>query len=115
MKDKVNEFFENLDDLCCREFDQQETLELLHLPEPSVFWSWGVSRKIRYKSIGLLLHVDARRHTGWILISLSFADLYDVHLLAPDKRIKKSIKGLYFDQLREAIDKEIERIDDYKF
>lgn len=116
MKNKDNQLFDNLDSLCCREFNPDETLQLLQYPNRSVFWSWGVERRLNYKNIGLLLYVNARRHTGWILISLSFSDLFDVHLFElGSKEIKKSIKDLYFDQLREAIDNEIEKIDDYKF
>lgn len=116
MKDKDNKiYFDNMDSLCCREFDVKETLLLLHHPNPNIFYSWGVSRKANYKNIGLLLYVEARRHTGWILISLSAADLYDVHLFnLGNKSIKKQIKDLYFDQLLAAIDDEIERIDEYK-
>ena len=114
MKDKDNKIFDNMDSLCCREFDVNETLQLLHHPNPSVFWSWGVERKLNYKNIGLLLYVNAHRHTGWILISLSGADLYDVYLFQSEKKeIKKEIKGLYYDQLLTAIDDEIERISDY--
>ena len=103
-----------MDSLCCREFDVNETLQLLHHPNPNIFYSWGCDRKINYLNKGLLLHVDAHRHTGWILISLSGADLYDVYLFQLGKKeIKKEIKDLYFDQLLKAIDDEIERIPDY--
>ena len=116
MKDKNNKFFENMDSLCCREFDIKETLTLLHYPNPSVFMSWGVERKANYKNIGLLLYVNAHCHTGWILISLSVADLYDIYLLELGKKeIKDSIIDLYYDQLLDAIDSRIEKQDDYKF
>jgi len=114
MKDKDNKIFDNMDGLCCRYFDVNETFKLLRYPNPSIFYSWGVERKVNYLGKGLLLYVNAHRHTGWILISLSGADLYDVYLFQlGEKKIKKEIKDLYFDQLLKAIDDEIERIDEY--
>lgn len=111
---KIANIFENMDSLCCREFDVQETLQLLHHPTPAIFWSWGVEQKFNYNHKGLLLKVDAHRHKGWLLISLSFMDLYDVHLFE-DGKIKDSIKELYFDQLLNTIDDRIEKIDGYEF
>lgn len=111
---KIANIFENMDSLCCRSFDVKETLALLYHPNPSVAWSWGIEQKVNYNDLGLLLKVNAHRHTGWLLISLSFMDLYDVHLFE-DGKIKQSIKGLYFDQLRDSIDEVIEKIDEYEF
>ncbi|KAF2520056.1 hypothetical protein E0W68_02210 [Flavobacterium salilacus subsp. salilacus] len=110
----VIKIYPNLDTLCCRTFDVAETLMLLHQPTPSIFWSWGVELKLNYKNMGLLLKVNAHRHTGWLLISLSFSDLYDVYLFE-DEKIKDEIKGLYFDQLLKAIDDKIEKLDNYEF
>lgn len=116
MKDKNNKIFDNMDSLCCREFNVNETLALLLHPNPNIFGSWGCERRLNYKNIGLLLYVNAHRHTGWILINLSGADLYDVHLFELGKKeIKDSIIGLYYDQLLDAIDSRIEKQDDYKF
>lgn len=116
MKDKSNKIFDNMDSLCCREFNVNETLLLLHHPTPTKFWSWGVERKINYLDKGLLLYVNANRHTGWLLISLSFKDLYDVHLFELGKKeLKHSITDLYFDQLLDAIDDYIEKKENYKF
>lgn len=98
-----------MDSLCCREFDVAETLLLLQTPNPTIFWSWGVESKINYFNKGLLLKVNGAVHTGWVLISLSFMDLYDVYLFETGKKlIKKSVKEIYFDQLLEIADGLIE-------
>ena len=110
---KINNIFDNIDSLCCRSFDIQDTLRLLHYPNPSIFWSWGAEQKINYDNKGLLLKVNAHRHKGWLLISLSGADLYDVHLFQ-DKAIKKSITDIFFEDLLRIIDDEIERINEYE-
>lgn len=116
MNIKDNQFFENFESLTCREFDPQETIHLLMHPNPAVFWSWGVSSKINYKNKALLLHVEGYKFQGWLAITLSFRDLFDVHFFETgNKKIKRSITDLYFDQLREAIDNYVEKQDDYKF
>ena len=108
----INKIFDNMESLTCRDIDYHGTMILLHSPDPNVFYSWGVSEKINYNDRGIILKVSGHHFQGYLLISLSFLDLFDVYLFE-DGKIKKSIKDLYFDQLVEAIDKEIEYIEDY--
>jgi len=102
-----------MESLTCREFDPQETLILLHHPNANVFYSWGVSEKINFNNKGLILKCNAHHFKSYLGIFLSFKDLFDVHLFE-DGKIIDSITDLYFDQLRDAIDKRIEYIKDYK-
>ena len=113
MKNKDITFFEKYEYLTCREFDINETIKLLMHPNPSVYWSWGVEKKIPYKD-ALLLYVNGYLFQGYLAITVSFKDLYDVHLFEGGV-LKKSITELYFDKLRDSIDITVERQDNYKF
>ena len=77
--------------------------------------SWGVETK---KLVGdvdsLTFRVHARRHKGFVKVTLNSMDLYDVQLITFGGELKKEINGLYFDQLTEVIDSEIEDVSQYK-
>lgn len=90
------------------EFNPDETMQVL-THDRVIYWSWGVSQKINFANKGLCLKVNGRYLKGWVLITLSGLDLYDVHFLkGRAKEILTSIEGLYFDQLVEVIDRYIE-------
>lgn len=94
--------------------------ELLHLLRADVFkfWSWGATaftidnkrdtRMFRMK-------VSGHHHKGHVYIFVNGMDLFDVYLTTMrGKIVKKSgSEGLYFDQLVEWIDKNVERIPEY--
>jgi len=94
------------------EFNPSETMKWLTYNQP-IFWSFGVSKTINVNNKGLLIRVSARRHTGWILITLNGSDLYDVHLLNTLGKVKKVIEDVYCDTLLDVIDDSIERIPEY--
>lgn len=94
------------------EFNPEETMNWLTYNQP-MFWSFGVSKIINLSNKGLLLRVSARRHTGWVLITLNGSDLYDVYLVNTLGRVKKEIKDVYGDELVDKIDDSIERIPEY--
>lgn len=95
------------------EFNPQETMDWLTYNQP-LFWSFGVSETINLSNNkGLLLGVSARRHTGWVLITLNGSDLYDVYLVNTLGRVKKEIKDVYGDELVDTIYDSIERIPEY--
>ena len=94
------------------EFNPQETMGWLTYNKP-VYWSFGASRAINVGNKGLLLRVSARRHKGWVLITLNGSDLYDVYLVNTLVRVKKEIKDVYCDGLLDTIDDSIERIPEY--
>lgn len=105
--------FDNIESLCQRDFDTNETVQVIQ-HNIQVYWSWGVERLINYKNKGLLLLVNGHHHKGWLLIVLAWNDTYSYYLLEGNKTIKKERKEVYFDQLQELIDKDIEYIEDYK-
>lgn len=96
-----------------REFNPTETMRIL-LSNTMTFFSWGVSKRYNFDDKGLLLKVSGNHHKGWVLITLSYMDLYNVFLISNKGEIIESIEGLYFDQLTESIDRRIERIPEYK-
>jgi hypothetical protein len=62
----------------------------------------------------LRFRVSARRHKGYVKITLNGMDLYDVELISMKNEVKDTINGLYFDQLADVIDQKIEYIPAYK-
>lgn len=78
--------------------------------------SWGCdTRKLVGDKNSLTIKVNARRHKGWVKITLNELDMYDVELIGKDCQVKQKIEGLYWDNLTESIDREIELIPSYKF
>ena len=112
------ESYDNMMKLTCRSFNPDETLQVLKGTNLWVFFSWGVSKLLRipkknYGYVGLLMKVNGCHHKGYVLITLNFLDLYDVHLLNNQYKVKESITDIYFDELFNVIDGKIERIPEY--
>jgi hypothetical protein len=104
---------EILNPLMQRDFDLNETMAVL-THNKIIYFTWGVSKKYNVDSKGLLLKVNGHHHKGYIFITLTWEDLYNVHLISTHGNIKESIEGIYFDQLTEIIDNKIERIPQYQ-
>lgn len=111
---KLIKNFDTIETLCQREFDTNETVQLLSQYNKPVYWSWGVERLLNYLNKGLLMYVNGHHHKGWVLIVLAWNDTYSYYLLEAGKTIKKERHEVYFDQLQELIDKDIEYIESYK-
>lgn len=107
----LNKKFENIEELIQREFNVDETLQLLQL-NPNVFWSWGVEKVLRVKDKGLFLLVNGHHHKGWVFIVLAWNDTYSYYLLE-GKTIIKEAHDVYFDELQHRLDKDIEYIEEY--
>lgn len=107
---KLNKNFETLSQ---REFNPSETLQVLKSPI-NIYWSWGVEKVVNYNDKGLILIVNGHHHKGLLFIRLSWNDTYSYFLLNDDGTIKKEQHEVYFDQLQELLDKDIEYIEDYK-
>lgn len=110
-------FVKKLQKLGEREFNPMETLQLISQYNKSIWWSWGVPTNSikRIGNKGLLFQVNGNHYKGLVMITLSFLDLYDVHLVTNEGDVTEKIEGLFFDQLQEVIDNRVERIPDYKF
>jgi hypothetical protein len=97
-----------------RDFSQIETMRVL-LGNQTIYWSWGVSKKVTLGKVGLMLKVNGHHHKGWVLITLGWEDLYRVHIISNSGKILNEYEGIFFDDLVEIIDNRIEKIKDYKF
>lgn len=92
-----------------REFDVKETLAVL-THDKLVWWSWGVNPKT-ISSLGgkcLVFKPNGRYFKGFVCITLGWEDLYQVHFVSNDYKLKKSMDEVYFDNLVIAIDNEVE-------
>lgn len=97
-----------------REFNPAETLKVLQTPI-EVFWCWGTEKVVNYNNQGLILLVDAHHHKGVVFIRLSWDDTYSYFLLNADLSVKLERHQVYFDELQEKLDKDIEFINGYQF
>jgi hypothetical protein len=96
-----------------REFDPNETLQWL-ITNPSIFWSWGVEKKINLYNKALLLKVNGHHFKGWVTIILAWDDTYSLYYINTNGTIKEEQHNVYNDMMRDVIDDRIERIADYK-
>ena len=102
-----------------RGFNPNETMQVL-THNVSVYWSWGVSKRIAYRNdeqqvTGLLLKVNGNHHKGYVLITLDWMDVYEVTIINNRGRILNKYENVYMDMLTEVIDNRIEKIPDYVF
>jgi len=99
----------------CRELNPVELLQLLRL-DIMKFWSWGANGFTVDKKKGTKMFrmtVRGHHHKGYVYIVLNFLDLFDVYLVNKKNIIKDKMTDLYFDQLADAIDEKVERINAY--
>ena len=98
-----------------RHFNPQETMKVL-AHNPMIFWSWGVSGKIKTIGTdedgyvkGMLFKVNGRKWKQNVLITLNFGDWYEVHLVNKEYEIIEKVGGdICFEDLVDTIDKRIE-------
>ena len=90
-------------------------------PRP-VIWSWGASKfqQVNENQVagigedylgGMLFFVRGALHRGHVLVSLSCHDTYTVsigHVKLGCMKVKKQIKGVYFDEMGGVIDSLVE-------
>lgn len=88
------------------EFDVQECTQVL-MHNRSIFWSWGPTNFMSMDSKGLLFLAHARRHNGYVLITLSPDDWYTVHIISTHGNVLETFKDICFEELVETIDSRI--------
>ncbi len=107
----TNKVFELVRSLGRREFDPQETMNVL-TSNKTIWWSWGVAfGKCSHKWIAF--KVNGNHHKGYVCVDLGWDDLYRVTIISTHANIKQQQDGLYFDQIVEYIDEAIEKIPAY--
>jgi len=90
----------------------QEVVNLLNTQRMK-FWSWGSNNFVNLYDKGLKFTVRAQRHYGYVYIVVNGMDLYDVYLVSIKGNLKKKLEDIYFEDLVDTIDNEIEFIDGY--
>ncbi len=79
----------------------------------NVVFSWGVSKRFytTYKDMPtLMLRVSGAIHKGWVYVSLDeLTDTYTITLQNTKHVVKKTVEGIYCDQLGHVIDTLVER------
>jgi hypothetical protein len=96
---------ETLDKLARRDFNTEETLMLLMTPI-DVFYKWNVGIMFGYNHKALAFHVNAR-FTGYVVVVLNWDDTYEYYLLNPDESVKLHAIDVYFNELQDRIDADI--------
>ena len=78
-------------------------------------YSWGCSNfKALPNNEGLIFHVSGFKHVGWVKVVYDEgADLFNIFYLDNDKQTQKIQKGIYFDELVDTIDREVEKVANY--
>lgn len=75
--------------------------------------SWGVSKKVcmMYENMYTLgIKVQGFLHKGWVYISYNEGlDEYEIRLIGDENQVLKLIKGVFFDEMGDIVDKLVER------
>lgn len=104
---------ENKIELTSEDMDMGKYIYSILLSQTTVLMSWGFESPVVIK-LGLRFRVSGFKHRGVVEIRYNEgADLFDIYLIENDNLIKKSIAGIYFDQLVEVIDEHVEHVDNY--
>ena len=92
-----------------REFNVRETLGVL-THDVFAWGSWGVTPTTltNLRNQCLVFKPNGRYFKGFVCITLGWEDLYQVHFVSNDYKLKKTVEGVYFDMLFDVIDGEIE-------
>ena len=99
--------FAVLDSLVQREFEPQQTMDVL-ANEPMVVMSWGARNFAQYKNKALFFRVSGRLHKGIVCITLAWDDTYTITLLNLKFEVKQTRTDVYFDELVNNIDHMVE-------
>lgn len=91
-----------------QELNVAEPLEVLTY-QRVIFWSWGVSKTVNFGNKALGLKVNGKYLKGWVVITLSSLDLYDISFLSwGAKKVVLFVEGIYFTELTDVVDQHIE-------
>ncbi len=104
---------ENNIELTQEDLDMGKYIYSILLSQTTVLMSWGFESPVVIK-LGLQFKVNGFKYQGRVEIRYNEgADLFDISLIGEDNQVKKSIAGIYFDQLVEVIDEHVEHVDNY--
>ena len=83
--------------------------------QSNVVMSWGVCKfRALQGNSGIIFHVQGYKFNGWVkIIYDEGADLFNVSYLSNQGKMVKEQQGIYFDELVNTIDEEVEKTQDY--
>lgn len=96
-----------------REIIETINEQLLISAPINIQMSWGVSKKvgIMYENMYTLgIKVQGFLHNGWVYISYNEGlDEYEIRLVGDKNQVLKLIKGVFFDEMGDVVDRLVER------
>ena len=83
--------------------------------KPSVAMSWGISKfRALQGDEGVMFHVQGFKFNGWVKCVYDLgADLFNIFYIDNNGETQKIQKGIYFDELVDTIDREVEKVANY--
>ena len=83
--------------------------------KPNVVMSWGVSQlRVLQGDEGVMFHVQGFKFNGWVKCVYDLGeDLFNLFYIDNEGETKKIQKGIYFDELVDTIDREVEKVENY--
>lgn len=83
--------------------------------KPNVVMSWGVCKfRALQGDEGVMFHVQGFKFNGWVKCVYDLgADLFNIFYIDNKGETQKIQKGIYFDELVDTIDNEVEKVENY--
>ena len=83
--------------------------------KPNVVMSWGVCKfRALQGDEGVMFHVQGLKFNGWVKCVYDLgADLFNIFYIDNNGETQKIQKGIYFDELVDTIDREVEKVANY--
>ena len=83
--------------------------------KPNVVMSWGVCKfRALQGDEGVMFHVQGFKFNGWVKCVYDLgADLFNIFYIDNKGKTQKIQKGIYFDELVDTIDREVEKVENY--
>ena len=83
--------------------------------KPNVVMSWGVCKfRALQGDEGVMFHVQGFKFNGWVKCVYDLgADLFNIFYIDNNGETQKIQKGIYFDELVDTIDREVEKVANY--
>lgn len=83
--------------------------------KPNVVMSWGVCKfRALQGDEGVMFHVQGFKFNGWVKCVYDLgADLFNIFYINNKGETQKIQKGIYFDELVDTIDREVEKVANY--
>jgi hypothetical protein len=102
-----------IDDITHADYEMSKYIYSILLSQPTILMSWGFTSPIVIKQ-GLKFSVNGFLLKGQVkIIYNEGADLFDLTFISENKQVRNSMNGIYFDELVDTIDRQIEKTDNY--